>query len=178
MHEILTLDTGAKLVTAAGSVLQRGFDNAKQVRLALTSAKPLQTVFPNSSLGSQMQQIAQIISIRSQIGPTRQVFFCSQAGYDHHSQLLVGQDRRFAELEPAMVALYRATEELGVATQVTSFTASEFGQTFNPNSTDGSEHAWGSHHFVVGGGVKGGDMYGRFPALASQGPDEADDRGT
>ena len=70
-----------------------------------------------------------------------------------------------------MKAFYDSTVELGVADKVTTFTASDFGRTFNTNG-DGSDHGWGSHHLVVGGAVKGGDIYGQVPVLEINGPDD------
>jgi uncharacterized protein (DUF1501 family) len=55
--------------------------------------------------------------------------------------------------------------ELGVAQNVTAFTASEFGRTVMPNGNVGTDHAWGIHHITVGGGVVGGDIYGSYPLL-------------
>ena len=75
-----------------------------------------------------------------------------------------------------MGAFYQATTEMGVANNVTTFTLSDFGRTYSPNS-DGTDHAWGSHHLIMGGAVKGGDFYGKFPTLAVNGPDDATGQG-
>ena len=61
--------------------------------------------------------------------------------------------------------------EVGAADSVTTFTASDFGRTYQTNGA-GSDHGWGSHHIVVGGAVKGGDIYGHVPTLAVNGPDD------
>jgi len=81
-----------------------------------------------------------------------------------------------ADVSRSLTSFYNATVELGAAQQVTTFTASDFGRTFNTNG-DGSDHAWGSHHLIVGGAVKGGDIYGKMPELTRSGPDDSGTRG-
>jgi len=76
-----------------------------------------------------------------------------------------------------MNAFYQATVEIGVAPQVTTFTLSDFGRTFLPDSTAGTDHAWGSHHLIMGGAIAGGDFYGTFPTQVLSGPDDATDEG-
>ena len=75
------------------------------------------------------------------------------------------------------MAFYQATQELGIDGSVTTFTASEFGRTLTPSGANGSDHAWGNHHFIIGTGVKGGQFYGNFPLLAPGGSDDAGSRG-
>jgi uncharacterized protein (DUF1501 family) len=88
------------------------------------------------------------------------------------------QQALLQQLSQAVLAFYQATQELGIAQSVTTFTASEFGRTLNPSGTDGSDHAWGNHHFILGGGVKGGTFYGTFPSLVLGSENDANNRGT
>ncbi len=116
-------------------------------------------------LADQMRVVAQMIGARARLGVTRQVFLVSLGGFDHHDGLIGSHEALLGQVDFAMDAFYRATVELGVASNVTTFTASDFGRTFTSNG-DGSDHGWGSHHFIVGGGVRGGRFYGRAPSVS------------
>ena len=95
----------------------------------------------------------------------------SLGGFDHHDGLIGSHDALLGQVDFAMDAFYKATVELGVQNNVTAFTASDFGRTLSSNG-DGSDHGWGSHHFIVGGGVSGGRFYGRAPQVSVTSPDQ------
>ena len=142
----------------------------------------LKTVFPNTSIGQELLQVAQIIKARTELNMHRQVFFVSLGGFDTHTDQLATQADLFTQLSDALLAFYNATVELTVDSQVTTFTESDFSRTFQPGSggstaTVGSDHAWASNHLVIGGAVKGGDVYGAFPDFTLGGQSDTDNRG-
>ena len=178
LQQLLQFDNGLQLVQAANTTMTRGVSYANALNSALNGVT-LATPFPaGSSLGVQLQTVAKIIKVRSTLGLSRQIFFCSLGGFDTHGSQLQIQDALLQELSQCMGAFYAATQELLAEQMVTTFTASEFGRTLTPNSNGGTDHAWGSHHFVVGGAVQGGKFYGQFPTLALGSQTDANNRGT
>ena len=178
VQQLLSFDNGLQLVQAANGVVSRGANYANVLNGLLAGAPALNTPFPaNNPLAAQLKMVARIIGVQAQLGLNRQIFFCQLGGFDTHSSQLQAQDALLQQLSQAVGAFYTATQELGADQQVTTFTSSEFGRTLMPNSGGGTDHAWGSHHFVIGGGVQGGDLYGQFPVLALGSQNDATGRG-
>lgn len=149
----------------------RAIDTETRVSGALSGVN-LSTTFPQTGLGRQLQMVARMIAARSALGQRRQMFFVQHGGYDFHDNLVTDQGTKLRELGDAMAAFYTATATMGVANQVTTFTASDFGRGLQHNGR-GSDHGWGSHHFVMGGAVQGNRVYGQFPTVALNGPEDA-----
>ena len=115
-----------------------------------------------NKLSEQLAAVARMISLRGQLGVSRQVFFVKMGGFDTHQDQqrdLPGLQRGLAE---ALAAFYRWTESAGLGTAVTTFTASDFGRTLTTNA-NGTDHGWGNHHLVLGGAVRGGRIVGQLP---------------
>ena len=154
------------------TVTKRSLDLQALVSGALAAGPAIATAFPaGNSLADQLKIVARMISVSQELGAKRQVFFVSLGGFDTHSDLLATHPTLMTKLAGAMRAFHDAMVEIGAANKVTSFTASDFGRTLTSNA-DGSDHGWGTMHFVMGGAVRGRDFYGTPPVVANNGPDD------
>jgi uncharacterized protein (DUF1501 family) len=171
MRRLMTESRAHLLEGELNRISARAISSEAVVSSALGGVS-LSTAFPATGIGRQLQMVARMIAARSALGQRRQMFFVQQGGYDFHDNLLTDQAARLRELGDAMAAFYQATAALGVANQVTTFTASDFGRALQHNGR-GSDHGWGGHHFVMGGAVQGNRVYGQFPTTALNGPEDA-----
>jgi uncharacterized protein (DUF1501 family) len=159
------------LAAALGGITLEAINDGEILSAALRNAPTLTTVFPGGSTSASLAMAAKMISISQTLGLKRQIFFISVGGYDLHGGQVAGHGPLLGELSAAMKAFYDATVELGVANQVTTFTASDFGRTYIPNA-GGTDHGWGNHQLIMGGAVQGGDIYGRMPSLTVNADDD------
>jgi uncharacterized protein (DUF1501 family) len=176
---LLGFDNGLSLVKASNGIASTGIQQATTLISALKQGTTLTTVFPNTSLGQQLAQVANIMNVRGVLGAKRQIFFTFLGGFDTHDMELLNQGANLQEVSQALQSFYSATQEMGISQSVVTFTESEFSRTMQPSggATLGTDHAWGSHHIIMGDAVKGGNLYGTFPTQELQGPDDANNRG-
>ena len=153
-------------------VSKRSIEAHEVLTAALAATPALTTTFPTgNSLADQLKMVARMIAAAPALGTKRQVFFVSMGGFDNHDGMLTDHPVLMSRVGAALSVFYAATTELNVADQVTAFTASDFGRTLTGNA-NGSDHGWGSMHFVLGGAVNGKRFYGAAPVIASGGPDD------
>ena len=150
-------------------------DSEQAIREALTNGSASRIVDQNfsgldDSFGRQLKSVAKLIASRDQLRQGRQVFFVSRSGFDTHRSQVRGLDSILAELDNAINALQTTLGALNIEDKVTTFTASDFSRTYLPN-VSGTDHAWAGNMVVIGGGVDGGKLYGKYPSLEANGDD-------
>ncbi len=138
-------------------------------------------VFPaGNSLADQLKMVARMIKVSRTLGATRQVYYVRMGSFDLHSGMFeaggavasTGHGSLLTTLNQAVGAFWSALGEINARDLVTTFTMSDFGRTLTGNGS-GSDHAWGGNLLVLGGAVRGNQIYGTFPKLVVNSNDTA-----
>ncbi len=180
MNDALAAQNANLFETAFAGITSNAISNSALLSSVVTGTSPFATQFTGltSSLSQQLHMVARLVNAQETLGLKRQIYFVRIGGFDlHDNQVTLGNTTSgahanlFRDISQSLNAFNNALTSIGAQNQVTTFTASDFGRTYNTNG-DGSDHGWGSHHFMLGGAVNGGDIYGKMPTFAIGGPDD------
>ena len=168
---LLNVAEGSALVSADQANLSQVMALNQSYGNIMAQATPLKTAF-NSAFSVQFETVARMIQQRQNFEAQRQVFFVGLSSFDTHSNQLGDHASMLQTLDGGLQTFASALQELGVYDKVTTFTLSDFSRTLQGNAAGGTDHAWGSHHLIMGGAVKGGSVYGTFPTLDPTGSND------
>ena len=169
LQTLITQQSSLPMASDYTTVTKRALDTYDGIVAAIgaTASASMNALFPSSatnSLSAQLKMVARMIEQQATFGMKRQVFMVGMGGFDLHDFLATQHPPLLQKLSSAMKEFDDAMTSLGKGSQVTAFTASDFGRTLTSNG-DGSDHGWGSHHFVMGGAVNGGKFFGTAPEI-------------
>jgi uncharacterized protein (DUF1501 family) len=119
--------------------------------------------YPRSPFGQALRQIAQLT--KANVG--LEVAFADVGGWDTHANQGAAQGQLATRLDDFARAIAALVADLGDRMEDTVvLTMSEFGRAVHQNGSGGTDHGHGNAMMVIGGGVRGGHVYGKWPGLA------------
>ncbi len=139
-------------------------DSSIAFQNAVDAIPEFNAAYPDDYFSGQLRMVAKTIAARDTLGFSRQIFYVQLGGWDNHDELLINQNNLLTTLNNGLKYFNDVMEELGVSDKVTSFSISDFGRTLTSNG-NGTDHAWGGNVMMMGGAVKGKDMYGNYPPV-------------
>lgn len=177
MSKILALQNDHLLKQFAGESFGRARDSSRLLSSVMSQHQPSGLDFAtDGNLGEQLQMVARLIAGRDIMSQKRQIFFVGMGGWDTHDAQSPRLNQLTLDLDKGLSSFQQELTAMGVANDVTTFTASDFGRTLTVNG-DGSDHGWGGHYLVMGGAVNGGRLIGDWPSYEIGGDDDTGDKG-
>lgn len=148
--------------------------NNQRIQAALDTVSDTSVNYPETDLAGQLEMVAKLIASQPMLGQQRQIFFVGMGGWDTHDAQSTLHPQLLASLGDALASFQQDIDNRQLQEQITTFTLSEFGRTLTSNG-DGTDHGWGGHQMVMGGAIKGGDVFGTLPELALNSSDDLQD---